>query len=346
MALDPVPWFIGGAAEHSAEAARNIAWNATSGRTGVSTTTSLRVTALATAGGGVRIAPGGASVESTYAGATQQSYTVRNDASTTVSVPANTGSSTITRYVIVEVNDPQYAGAAPSNPVDGPYNFFRVVSSLPTVHPYVRLATLRIPPSTSVITNAMITDDRALVAPRRAEVVHARPRVSSDGGAGSQSELTAMLPGRGEWFPGGAGFSNEFTATVPTWATRMIIEPAWLSVRMNGTNSWGRFWMEYGDERNTSGKWPTSEGVDQEYEFKTQTFTWDMNETGVVYRTNWMLADNRVVPARIRGKELTFVYKAGRLSGPTRPVRLDATSGLTCRITFIEDPQGGHDDAI
>lgn len=337
MALDPVPWFIGGAAEHSAEAARNIAWNATNGRTGISTPTSLRVTALATPGGGVRIAPGGATIESTYAGATQQSYTLRNDASETVSVPANTGSSTVTRYVVAEVNDPQYAGSAPANPVDGPYNFFRVVSSLSSVHPRLRLATLRIPPSTSVITNSMITDNRVLLSPRREEVVFARPRVMEDGGP--QNFLNGRFAGplgnfTGEYFPGGAGSPNTVQIEVPEWATHQSIEASWMGVQYAAnTNVWGRYWVEFGDEYRDR-TWPNG----KQFEFAVQQFQFDSpGSSNNTMRTNWILMDQVSVPAKLRGKTVTYALKGGLAQGAaTWAVSMDALSGLGLRVAFSE----------
>ena len=334
MALDPVPWFIGGAAEHSAEAARNIAWNATQGRTGVANPSSLKVSQLSTAGGGVRVSPGGAAIESTYAGASQQSYTIRNDASTTVSVAANTGTGTITRYVVVRVTDPQYAGSAPSNPVVGPYVSFQVVSSQSSTHPQLVLARLRIPPNTSTITSSMITDMRELLAPRRTEVVHARPRVLADSSAGVN--LTVLRSAGGEYFPGGNGSPNQFQVDIPAWATRMVIDASWMGVRYaSSTNAYGRYWVEFGDEYRDR-TWPGN----QQWEFATQDFQFDSpGASNNTMRTNWILMDAVPVPSKLRGKEATFVFKAGRgaNSAGGSAVSMDALSGLGMRITFAEE---------
>ena len=338
MALDPVPWFIGGAAEHSAEAARNIAWNATQGRTGVATPDSLKVSQLATAGGGVRVSPGGGAIESTYAGASQQSYTVRNDASETVSVPANTGSSTITRYVVVRVSDPQYAGSAPSNPVVGPYTSFQVVSSLSSTHPQLVLARLRIPPNTSTITSSMIRDDRTLLSPRRQEVVFGRPRVTADGSAGTT--LSVTVGNGGEYFPGGNGSPNQFQVFIPEWANRLMIDASWMAVRYaSGTNSWGQYWVEFGDEYRDR-TWPGN----QQWEFATQKFQYDSpGSSNNTMRTNWQLMDALPVPAKLKGKSVTFAFKAGRAaSAPSRDVSMDSLSGLGMRLTFAEEQLSVH----
>lgn len=332
MALDPVPWFIGGAAEHSAEAARNIAWNATQGRTGVATPESLIVSALSTAGGGVRVSPGGAAIESTYPGASQQSYTVRNDATATVDIPANTGTSERHWRVAAYVKDPQYAGSMPSDPANGPYTDWYVGSSWPN-WPHVKLAFIRVPPSTSVITNSMIRDERTLLNPRRQEVVFGRPRVTADSSTGTT--LASTFQNGGEYFPGGNGSPNQFQVLVPEWANRLMIDASWMAVRyQSGTNSWGQYWVEFGDEYRAS-TWPGK----QQFEFATQKFQYDSpGSTNNTMRTNWQLMDALPVPAKLKGKSVTFAFKAGRHeNAPSREVMMDALSGLGMRLTFAEE---------
>ena len=282
----------------------------------------------------MRVSPGGAAIESTYAGASQQSYTIRNDASTTVSVPANTGTGTITRYVVVRVTDPQYAGSAPPNPVVGPYVSFQVVSSQSSTHPQLVLARLRIPPNTSTITSSMITDMRELLAPRRTEVVHARPRVLADSSAGVN--LTVLRSAGGEYFPGGNGSPNQFQVDIPAWATRMVIDASWMGVRYaSSTNAYGRYWVEFGDEYRDR-TWPGN----QQWEFATQDFQFDSpGASNNTMRANWILMDAVPVPSKLRGKEATFVFKAGRgaSSAGGSAVSMDALSGLGMRITFAEE---------
>lgn len=348
MALDPVPWFVGSPAEHSAESARQLLWNATGGRTGIASKSDFHVKQLSTPGGAVRIMPGGGVIESTYAGASQQSYAVRSTQATDFEIPANNDSTAKTYYVFVEIRDPHYAGSKPEDEVNGPYNFFDFDTKKTGTHPRLVFAQVKLPANTAAITNAMITDLRELVAPRREEKVFARPRVTADGG--ENEFLHAELPGRGEWFPGGNGDANAFTFTVPEWATRVVIEGQWLSIVENANkNVAGRFWMEYGDERNTDGKWGESENVEKEYEFKTQTFGFNTvgRASGDEYTTNWILADTKTVPANIRGKEVKAVFKAAYTGGADVKkdiIHATSTSGLFSRFTFIEAPEGDADD--
>lgn len=346
MALDPVPWFIGGGAKHSAAIARNLAWNATSGATGIATPTSLQVRQLPTAGGAVQIMPGGAVIESTYPGALQQSYTIRNSSATTVTIPGNTSSGTVTRYVWLEVNDPEYEGSVPANRAEGPYVFFRVTTNFIFVdsHPRILLAAIVQPPSTTTVTSQMIKDRRVLARPRREEYILARPRVSAD--TADQIYLTARESNGGEWFPGGGGFNNGADLAIPSWANSMIVEADWMSLTVvGGKRSWGSFWIEYGDEYRAKG-WPGSMGNKHDYEFATQAFGWDTDEQSATYRTNWRLMDTKSIPKKLRGKTCEFRFKAGitnNTGAVTSAVKADAYAGLGMRLTFLEVPADWQD---
>lgn len=334
MALDPVPWFVGAGARHSAASARNLAWNATGGKTGISTPTSLEVRATSTASNSVQIMPGGAVIESTYQGALQQSYTVRNASATTYAIPANTGTSTRTYYLTAEINDPTYAGSNPPSVEEGPYNFFQARTSRQSVHPEVLLAKVRVRPNSPILSSD-IADMRELANPRREEFVFGRPRVAADGG--SQQNLAGRLANAGEYFPGGAGSPNIFTLTVPEWATRVMVDASWMAVRYEtDSNPYGSYWVEFGDEYREH-TWPDK----KQYEFTTQHFSFNSpgrsNDTS---RTNWLLMDALPVSRKLRGKtNVNFAFKAGYSANSGTGVSMDAGSGLGCRITFVEAPE-------
>lgn len=170
MALDTVPWFIGGGAEHSPAIARQLAYAATNGATGINAATDLRVTALPTPGAFVRIMPGGGVMLNRYPGGGQQSYTVRNPSATDVDVSATGSAGGSTRYVILRVDDPEFGGQAPANVVTGPYVRPVLVSSITNLaYPFVALAKIVQPANTATITQAMITDLREMANPRSPE---------------------------------------------------------------------------------------------------------------------------------------------------------------------------------
>lgn len=321
MALDSVPWFVGGGARHSAAAARNLAWNATGGATGIATPKSLQVRQTSTPGGNVQIMPGGCVIESTYAGALQQSYTVRNASATNVAIPGNSTSSAVTHYITVEVNDPLFAGANPPSKEEGPYVYFRVRTSRQSVHPEHLIATVRVPANTPnpAITNGMITDRRELANPKWKMVNRARPSLGSDNGM----TLTSTT---GEWFPGGGdatGARQEID--VPAWATRMVIEATWIGVRYEGgKNSYGTYWIGYGASANQN---------------KTQEFMFNSPGSAADgMRANWPLADYRTVPSEMRGRTGVFSFMAKRDSGSSGRASMDGLSGLSLKVTFMEEP--------
>lgn len=334
MALDPVPWFIGGGAEHSAAAARNLAWNATNGATGISTPTSLQVRQTPTASNSVQIMPGGATIESTYFGALQQSYTVRNGAAFNVDIPVNTESTTITRLVWVEINDPTYAGPQPPSVPDGPYVFIRHGTSVPETHPTLLLASIKVRPNTTILADDIV-DARVMANPRRQEVMLARPRVAADN---SPQNYLNSKSSAGEYFPGGADYFNEADTRFPTWCNSVIVEAGWYSVYYESSKKgFGEFWIEWGDAVTAT---------DRSREFKTQEFRWDQSEGNAGYRTNWLLADTRQVPASLRGKNTKIVFKArnnASSSAQAGTARMDALSGQMCRLTFLEAPADWED---
>ena len=332
MALDPVPWFVGSGARHSAAAARNLAWNATGGKTGIATPTSLQVRQLSTAGGAVQIMPGGGVIESTYAGALKQSYTVRNASATTLTIPANTTTSTRRLYVTCEINDPTYAGSQPPSKEEGPYVKFVARTTRQSTHPELYLGYIDQPANSTVVTKAMIKDRREVANPKRETWTFARPRVADDNGA--ENYLGARESDGGELFPGGAGYENRAFLTVQKWAVSMIVEADWMAVGYKGGKEvLGRFWMEYGDEYKNH-TWPNK----QQYEFATQQFRFNAPGTGSDMRTNWRLMDVRSIDKSIRGKEIAFAFK-GAITSTSKvdAVYMDSLSGLGLKVTFLEE---------
>lgn len=332
MALDPVPWFVGSGAAHSAATARNLAWNATGGKTGIATPTSLQVRQLPTPGAGVQIMPGGGMIESVYSGALQQSYTVRNDAADTLDIPVGI-SADRTYWVTVEVNDPTYAGTQPPSKKTGPYVFWRQRTARQSMHPELMLAKIEVPAGATAIKNDMITDLRNLANPKRQTVTFARPRIAAD--SSNQNYLNGRESNGGEFFPGGAGYSNEVDYVIPDWAVSVIVEADWMSVGyVGGQSVLGRFWIEFGDEYRAH-TWPNN----QQYEYATQQFRFNAPTAGNDIRLGWRLMDTRQINKKLRGKSTTFVFKGAITAGsPTNAVYMDSLSGLGLKLTFLEEP--------
>lgn len=148
---------------------RTVAWAATSGANGIVQPGDLKVVPLATPGAGVQIMPGGALLTMRYTAATpQQTYAVVNDAAETLAIPATGSGSGRTDYIILRVDDPEFGGQQPPDPLTATYARFERVSSITNLpYPHVVLARIQIPASTATITAGMIFDLRRVAVPRR-----------------------------------------------------------------------------------------------------------------------------------------------------------------------------------
>ncbi|MGZ1491322.1 hypothetical protein [Brevibacterium sediminis] len=341
MPLRPVPWAIGNGAENSVELARAGIYSATSGATGITEPGDFIVKALPTPGAAVRVYKGGGVIKSTYPGVFGQSYAVQEQSYTDVPVAATGSSGGATKYVYVLIKDTQYSGQNPPSVEDGPYNDYAVTTTLPTNQPYLLLAKINQPASRADIQPGMIVDMRTIANPRKDHSIFARPRIREDDGT-QMSLKGRYLNGSktywGELFPGGLGVPNQATFFVPEWATIMVLDARWLGIRVNGgQNSWGRYWIEYGDEGRDHG-WDQG----RQYEFATQQFGFDTVGTGTRYTTEWSLMDVVAVPKKLRGKDVTFAFKAGlHPDASTDGIFMDANGGLAIRADYAqqrEDP--------
>src|SRR5699024_10981678 len=206
------------------------------------------VKATGTPSNQVRVFPGGVLVPNTYQGGDGQSYTGRNASQTLVDVPASDSTGAKTYYIIFRVQDPQFGGQAPSDPLVGPYAFVECVSTSANVSdPHYRLAKVTVPKSTSTITNAMIKDLRSLAVPQREQLMFGRPRINADADPPWTAYLKQQVSTGGEKFPGGNGDPNAFQVYVPKWASRILIDASWMSVRYAAnSNPYGHYWIEDG----------------------------------------------------------------------------------------------------
>ena len=179
MSFDPVPWFVGGGALHSAETARQLTYAVTSGAAGIAALGDLKISQLSTPGTSVRAAAGGVVIPNLYPGGSQQSYVGRAASTTDVPVMATGSGSGRVDLVIARIDDPQYGGTVPSDVTVGPYIRLDIIQNvaagstgLPAglAYPAIALARLDIPASTATILTSMITDLRTVVNSRTASV--------------------------------------------------------------------------------------------------------------------------------------------------------------------------------
>ena len=349
------PYVIDGA-KHSARLfRRQLQYSAGTG-SGIARAADFLVTPTPTPGRGVRIAQGGVLIQSRDAGATRETYGVENDRALDFYGPEGsegipgTGSAARRDLIIVEVMDHKMTSVTYPTPADkevGPWSRIRVVPgvaadverveqvpSLANVTAYA-IAAIDWPANWEFITRDMITDLREVLNPQRDEIVFARPRISAD--STTQRFLTAAYADGGEYFPGGGGIPNSFRVRIPEWATRMVIDARWMSIEYGkDRRPTGRYWIEFGNEYRER-TWPNK----RQWEFQTQEFFFNAPRNDVGSSAEWSLMDEVPVPAKLRGKFVTFAFKAGVTNVPgSNHTWMGALGGLGCRITFAEKAIG------
>lgn len=330
MALTPVPWAVGHGAHNEVEGARLSLYAATSGARGVIAPADMRVTALPVPGGAVRIHQGACVTPNDYSPASSQSYGMREESSTDFPVDPTGSAGGAVRYLVARVKDDQYAGQAPENVQNGPYNAYQWLSTDPRTNPpafpHTPLVKLNQPANTATINQSMLEDIRVVANPRSKTDRFPRPVVFQNMD-GFSHELRAKRNGtgdeRGEQFPDSRN-GGRFDSYVPLYATRMHLTVDWTSVMYDGRSSWGGFYIRY------VGK----DGVGR----STQDFGWDVAE-GTIQSTNWLLRDNLFIPWALRDGPISFYLMAFVEDATTATqgaVRLSKRSGLLFDVTYHE----------
>lgn len=229
MTWESVPWAVGGGAAHSPETSRLLAHIAAQGNEGVIGLNDLKVSALASPGAGVDVAPGAAAIPCRTPGYTYQMYAGRNPTiDPNIGVTATGAGAGRTDMVIVRVEDPWLPLEPWSDPVDiaaGPYIFSRVLSGVPSsaivdneaAKAYlatqnmsaVPLAGITLPVSTSAVLAGHINDLRNVANPRTK-----RGLFTYNPGAASQLTSATYV----DW-PASASLA----VAVPFWATKIVM---------------------------------------------------------------------------------------------------------------------------
>lgn len=328
---------------------------------GVVRAADLKIVPLDVPGQGVKIMPGHDLIQSRAPGRDRETYGVQLNTAQNymgddgAGIPG-TGSSGGRRDMIIhEILNPEEdrhftpqenwpAGATSKLSVvqNVPADAVRVdqVPALNEVTCY-EVTAINWPASTGTITAAMLEDLRTVQNPFRSEFRYARPRIAADDG--KQAYLIGKGSDGGEFWPGGAGVVNQFQAFIPRRATQMGIDARWLSLFFKG-NPFGDVWMEFGTESRPH-TWPNK----QQYEFATQKFAFNAPDSADVKGANLFAMDTVPVPAKLRGKLVTFVFKGSRrdetqVTNPAHQVWMGARGGLGCVLTFAEVAQGA--DAV
>lgn len=319
MPWDSVPWFTEGGAEHSSEVARLLAYAAFGGAQGVVGAGDLRVKALSSPGPEVQVMAGACAIVNRAAGASYQAYAGRLPTADRVSIAA-TGVTPRSDLIVARVENPYSYGETwpnPSDPKVGPYIFTRVISNVPKtttrvsqVRPSdsaIELARIDIPANTSTITQAMITDLRSMVSPRRDRRIY----------TSFPTSLSTLSYSDNKWhnWPGAA----RWDIAVPTWATRMKIITTLAGLRFTKADVFAKMQNVFGGQLG-------------------QDTVIDDDQGANTRRSTIVLADNMSIPASMRGTTQTLYLQTYMYKSETGDVSVDGGTSIIADIEFVEAP--------
>lgn len=321
MALDGVPWFIGGQAEHGGDVARQLAYLACGGSEGVTTSGDLKVVPLDQAGAGAKVLSGSASILNRIS--PQQAYTVRNPAADSDSVKiAGTGSSAgRSDLVVCLVDNPNIDSNAqtPADLVKGPYTRFVVIPGVPAgtkrlqdIAQYAgttgyALARIDQPANNAVVTSAMIVDLRSVARPRSRRRVQ-QAQVTAAFSITSTSAAPAPDDGK----------VSALSVDVPDWATAVNIRMTIVGVTNNSSNVAGDITARIGDTLATGSAY---------YQEQAPGST----------RLLYIVEDTVAVPAAIRGTTQRLrAYANRRAASSTGGLQLSTTTQIFWDVEFLE----------
>jgi len=312
MALESVPWFVGGGAEHSPDVARMVAYAATNGAGGVLGSLDFRVTPLPTPGTSVRVAAGGGVIPNGYLAAPdfgKQSYVARAASVTDVPITATGSGSARSDFVVLRLDDPQFGGQIPVDVVNGPYVRFAVITNvgstattLPALsYPALLLARIDLPPSTGTVQESHIVDLRKIANPRRTrELYNTQPT------AVSQISSTTFV----DWIP-----QANRNITIPSWATQVKVIGTIAGAKSYTATVQGNIQLMLG----TLGSQATAYDLDP------------------VTRATVLTADTLAIPANLRGTTQTLKLRGSRTAtNPAATLYSDSLSTVLWDVEFLE----------
>ena len=323
MAMERVPYLVGGGFEHSAEVMRAMLAAATSGAEGIVNAGDMKVAATEVPGTSVRIAPGNALIRNSYGGGTAQTYACRAASQTELAITATGSSGSRTDLVVARINDPTYAGGE-FDPTTFQAADFAVIQGVPAGtssvaglnlgYPAIPLARITLPASTGTVTAAMITDLRSVALPRvqRHLFTHNLSVEETDTISGPVGD------------PMGEAWPNVFwNFSIPSWAARVRVRAILGGVRVEerSPNNFGQLFVRFGTVPNG---------------FSTQMGRWDNSMAGGITRQTFMVADDRTVPKSFRGTDSRAYIRATRTNSNSNTPRLDTFSSISLDLEFYE----------
>ena len=323
MAMEQVPYLVGGGFEHSEKIMRAALAAATSGAEGIMNAGEFKVKPTSVPGSNVAIAPGNALLRNTHE--VGQTYACRANEETVIPIQATGSSGARTDLIVARIDDPMYGvGEGSFDPETWEAAKFEVIQGVPAStktaaqlnlsYPAIALARITLPKSTGTVTAAMITDLRSVALPRIQRHLFTHNL--------SNEETDAINPPVGDEM--GEAWPNVFwNFTIPDWATRVRVRAILGGVRVEekAPNNYGNLFVRFGTV-------PTG--------FSTQYGRWDNSMAGGVTRQTFMVADDRTVPKSFRGIDTRAYIRATRKNDNRNVPLLDTFSSISLDLEFYE----------
>lgn len=282
---------------------RTASYIGSGGQTGIVDPGSFKVTA---AGASVSVAPGAAVAATRYAGSPSfNSYVMVSTGVETIPIPATGSGGGATRYIIARLDDPEHGGQVDEAGIYWRLEQVGSITGLP--YPFVPLAKITQPASTSTITNAMITDLREVAVPRRKRDTH-------ENFVAAANDLTS-----GSFIDWPLASSAVTWLTIPEWATKAIVRCDLLETMLRNANADGEFVLMFGSQPSYSG-----------------ARRWDEVWKGATERSDHTIVSSFQIPQAMRGTSQPLRIRARRLNG-TGALRADTYTQVIYDVEFIEE---------
>lgn len=313
MTLVQAPLMVDGAS-HSAQTMRMMIRDLARGNEGITEGIDLKVTQLSTPGTSVQIADGSGVIRG-KTNAFQGHYSAYNIGAATVPI-ASTGGTARTDMVVLRILDPDYEGSL--NPATDALAVFEVISNVsasattvPGGYTAIPLARITIPPSTSVITNSMITDLRKIANPRRERQLLPYFYSASLVEISGTSETWQNFPS-----------TVTHSIAVPTWAAKVKIKWDVCGIRLADGNVFGSVSFQFGSK--DAAQWVSI----------------DDNQGTATRRTTIVMADTLsltdTLGAAMRGTTVTLRSRMRTRSANAGKIGVDTATTFVADVEFEE----------
>ncbi len=338
MAHDGTPWFTGGGAEHSPDIARILPYITLEGSEGVVRPTDCRCLSMPVATNRIRVMTGAYAILNRALGGDSQMYLGRVTSQDEVETTPTGSGGGRTDLVIIRVENPYPSGESwptPSDVKNGPYVFTRIIEGVPANTTSVKqlnlgysaiaVARINFPPSTSTVSQAMITDLRPV----------------AQAGFGDRLEDASLTKQnwRNNYKYGSADImTNSSFSVTSQWplatATMKLPIPAnctdfdyvitFANLQHDFANIWGEFTLA-----ETSGAFSSASNSIVDY----NKFDVDQWVNGGI-RVNPIISGNCPVPAASRGKVATVKTNYRSYLNNAGTLRFDTSSIAMVDVSF------------